>query len=109
MKAINIVWDTDGEEVDLPEEVSIPLDILNMEDITEYLSDKYGWCINSLEIIDMKELIQKAINEHIEELKDMEQYEDMDIMDYDSDEEEFNIGFEQGYRRALEILLSDIK
>ena len=47
----DIKWDTDGEEVDLPDEEQINLDISNEsdwdeieEEIGNYLSDTYGFC-----------------------------------------------------------------
>ena len=45
----NIHWDTDGEEINLPTEVFIEEDI-NEEEIADYLSDKYGFCIFSFSI-----------------------------------------------------------
>ena len=51
-KAINIKWETDGEKVDLPSEVNLPDYLLKGDyDIADYLSEKYGWLINSLEIM----------------------------------------------------------
>ena len=47
MKAINIVWDTDEEDVNLPSEMHVP-DILLEEDedvSTYWLSDQTGYCI----------------------------------------------------------------
>lgn len=62
MKAINIKWETDGQKVDLPSEVKLPFGIANCkckdlncennsESVNNYLSDKYGWLVNSYEII----------------------------------------------------------
>lgn len=52
-KAINIVWDFDeGEEgsfTELPARVDIPSDVYD-EDIADWLSDTYGWCVFSYEI-----------------------------------------------------------
>lgn len=44
MKVIDIVWDTDGEAVDLPTETHIPDELLNEDKdrITNYLSDQTG-------------------------------------------------------------------
>lgn len=42
-KAINIEWDTDGEDVDLPTEIEIPDDIAD-EDIGDYITDETGFC-----------------------------------------------------------------
>lgn len=48
-KITNIKWDTDGETVDLPAETDIPADT-DDEDIADYLSDRYGWCVKSFVI-----------------------------------------------------------
>lgn len=68
MKAINIQWDTDGEdikELNLPTEVEIPdylldgYDGTNIEtycqDISDWLSDKYGFCHFGFEVADQLE------------------------------------------------------
>ena len=44
--AKDIVWDTDGEEVELPTEVLIPYDV-PVDNEADYLSDTYGWCVIS--------------------------------------------------------------
>ena len=46
MKAINILWDTDGEEVNLPNEIEIPdwVDKEDDDEISDYLSDVTGFC-----------------------------------------------------------------
>lgn len=57
MKAINIDWDITGDdyinlnEQDLlpPTSVELPDDI-EEDDIVDFLSDEYGWCVNSFEI-----------------------------------------------------------
>ena len=54
MKAINILWDTDGEEVNLPNEIEIP-DYVDKEDddeISDYLSDITGFCHLGFELVD---------------------------------------------------------
>lgn len=54
MKAINILWDTDGEEVNLPNEIEIP-DWVDKEDdgaISDYLSDETGFCHFGFELAD---------------------------------------------------------
>lgn len=38
----DIIWETDGEEVDLPTEVEVD-DNMSDDEITDYLSDTYGW------------------------------------------------------------------
>ena len=62
-KAINIKWETDGENVELPDEVTIPDGICscscqespsfdeNCESINNYLSDKYGWLVISYSLL----------------------------------------------------------
>jgi hypothetical protein len=42
--AINIQWDTDGEEVNLPERVEIPFNVSD-DEIADMLSDEYGFCV----------------------------------------------------------------
>lgn len=47
-------WDTDGysvEELGLPTIVDMPT--LNIDDIADHLSDKYGWCVSSFKIIEL--------------------------------------------------------
>lgn len=47
MKTIGVEWDTDGmdeEELDLPNEVEVPGE-LDDEDVADYLSDTYGFCV----------------------------------------------------------------
>lgn len=46
MKAVNIIWDTDGDKKilkGLPKEMEIPKDI-DVDDIEDYLSDETGYC-----------------------------------------------------------------
>lgn len=51
VKVFGIVWDTDGEDVDLPSEVTLEVsedtDLEN--EIADILSDKYGWCVLSVD------------------------------------------------------------
>lgn len=45
-------WDTDGEKIDdLPDQFIIPSHI-KPEDLADMLSDEYGWCVNSIEIVE---------------------------------------------------------
>ena len=46
MKVTNIIWETDGEEVNLPTEVEVD-DNMSDDEITDYLSDTYGWLVIS--------------------------------------------------------------
>lgn len=50
MKIINIRWETDEHDIDLPEEIDIPNNV-EKDDIANYLSDKVGWLVNSFDII----------------------------------------------------------
>lgn len=43
-RQVDVTWDTDGEEVDLPTRVTIPEDVTD-EGIADYLSDEYGWLV----------------------------------------------------------------
>ena len=42
----DIIWETDGEEVDIPTEVEVD-DNMSDDEITDYLSDTYGWLVIS--------------------------------------------------------------
>lgn len=44
MKAINIKWDTDGEDVLLPAEIEIPEGMEDEDEISDFLSDETGFC-----------------------------------------------------------------
>jgi hypothetical protein len=49
VRTVGVEWDTDGmdeEELDLPSEVEIPGE-LDDEDVTDWLSDNYGFCLKS--------------------------------------------------------------
>jgi len=50
MKATFIDWDVDDieiiEELGLPDEVELPSDI-EEDEVADYLSDAYGFCVNS--------------------------------------------------------------
>lgn len=53
IRVFNIVWDTedngeviDPKECNLPSETEIPNGI-DHDDIADYLSDEYGWCVVS--------------------------------------------------------------
>lgn len=47
MKVTDIIWETDGEVVDLPSEVEIDDDDVLEDEIADYLSDTYGWLVES--------------------------------------------------------------
>lgn len=45
----DIKWVTDGEVVDLPTEVEVD-DDLDEDEIADYLSDEYGWLVDSFSL-----------------------------------------------------------
>lgn len=49
MKAVNIIWETDGEGVELPAEMEIP-PIVRVGSIADYLSDETGWLVKSYNV-----------------------------------------------------------
>ena len=53
MKAINIQWDVDNENQleYLPTEISIPDDITDEDEISDYISDVTGFCHNGFELV----------------------------------------------------------
>ncbi len=44
MKAVNIEWDTDGENIPLPNEIEIPSNITDEDEISDYITDITGFC-----------------------------------------------------------------
>ena len=58
--AVDIDWETDGEDVDLPTRVKLPAGI-DDEDVADYLSDTYGWLVNGCNI-------EGKLNESIEDV-----------------------------------------
>lgn len=75
LKAINIKWDTDGDEEilqDLPTEMIIPDELEEqyksdreyaMEEISDWLSEETGFCHNGFEIV--KEIIKESVEEEL--------------------------------------------
>lgn len=51
MKAINIKWDTDGESIELPNEIELPFGMINEDEISDYISDETGFCHYGFELI----------------------------------------------------------
>lgn len=47
IRCFNIEWDTDGEDVDLPNEVIVEVD--DLEEAADALSDAYEWCVGEFE------------------------------------------------------------
>lgn len=56
LKAIDIIWETDGEEIDLPTEIDLPnhLRVEDMDAITDYLSDETGFLVITFNILTEK-------------------------------------------------------
>lgn len=51
MKAVNIQWDIDDEDVDLPTEVDLPKGMVDVEKISDYLSDVTGFCHGGFRLV----------------------------------------------------------
>ena len=52
---VKVNWDTDGysaKELGLPEIVDMPA--VNMFEVADYLSDKYGYCVNNWEYVELE-------------------------------------------------------
>lgn len=43
-RPIRVTWETDDEEIDLPEVVDVPVD-MNGDEVADYLSDVTGWLV----------------------------------------------------------------
>lgn len=75
LKAINIKWDTDGDEKvlqDLPTEMIIPDELAEyysadreyvMEEISDWLSEETGFCHDGFEIV--KEVTKESVEEEL--------------------------------------------
>ena len=52
MRAVNIIWDTDGHKVELPKMVEFPADIEedDFDAMDNYLSDTYGYCVKCYDV-----------------------------------------------------------
>lgn len=44
MIAYNIDWDTDGEDIDLPNEIEIPAHITDLDEVSDYITNVTGFC-----------------------------------------------------------------
>lgn len=50
IRVTNIIWDFDeGEYAELPDSVDIE-ESIEMDEVADYLSDIYGWCISDLDV-----------------------------------------------------------
>lgn len=54
MKAINIQWDTDGENISFPTEIDIPEGMSDEDEVSDYISNVMGFCHKGFELIDRK-------------------------------------------------------
>lgn len=54
MKTVNIQWDTDTKEElkQLPKEIDIPSYITDKDAISDYITDKTGFCHKGFELVD---------------------------------------------------------
>ena len=44
LKAVDIEWETDGADVELPSEILIPKGITDEDEISDYISNETGFC-----------------------------------------------------------------
>lgn len=51
MKAVNIQWDIDNEDVELPAEIDLPKGMADQEAISDYLSEVTGFCHYGFELV----------------------------------------------------------
>ena len=59
MKAVNIIWDIDTEDMemcadnlDLPSEIEIPDNLIDEEDISDYITELTGFCHCGFDIVE---------------------------------------------------------
>ena len=67
MKVTDIIWETDGEVVDLPSEVEVA-DGMDDDEIADYLSDTYGWLVDSFSL-PMDDNDVDAFGEYVNEVE----------------------------------------
>lgn len=68
MLVTNIKWETDGYEVNnLPTEVEVD-DDLNDDEIADYLSDEYGWLVESF-ALPMDDEDRDCFGEYVNEVE----------------------------------------
>ena len=55
-KAINIVWETDGDDITLPTEVELPnyIEADDYDAINNYLSDEYGFLVINYDVVEIE-------------------------------------------------------
>lgn len=74
IKITNIKWDTDGQKVKLPKEEIYEIDNDYLTDILEddmndYLSDKYGYCMDSYNCEILNDVV--VVNEDVANIKNL--------------------------------------
>lgn len=54
LKAVNIQWDIDEDDgiVLLSDEINIPKEITDVEDISDYITDTTGFCHKGFQIVE---------------------------------------------------------
>lgn len=52
MKATNIKWDTDGEDLGIPDEIEIPPNMADEDKISDYITDLVGFCHKGFDLGD---------------------------------------------------------
>lgn len=52
LKAVNIKWETDGMDVNLPTEIEIPTEFVDMDKVSDWLSEKTGFLHDGFSIIE---------------------------------------------------------
>jgi hypothetical protein len=62
MRVFDIKWETDGEVVDLPSVVDVP-DGLDDDEIADYLSDTYGWLLESFALETDEDFFGEFVNQ----------------------------------------------
>lgn len=53
-KAVNIEWDVEGEDVEfdaLPDEIPLPANMTDVEEISDYITEQTGFCHKGFELI----------------------------------------------------------
>lgn len=81
MKAVNIKWNIDDEEDvlqgRLPDEIDIPVGMIDEEEISDYLSDTTGFCHAGFELVGYPTIQAGSVQNAIDQIKDI--YLDSDI------------------------------
>ncbi|MCM1230086.1 MAG: hypothetical protein NC489_08135 [Ruminococcus flavefaciens] len=44
MRAVDIRWDTDGEDIDLPSVIELPEGLVDEDEISDYITNQTGFC-----------------------------------------------------------------